>query len=303
MKRILIVVLAALLATVTACGGDPLDNAPSGDSSSVTVGSANFPESELLAEIYAQALEAKGVRIRRNLNIGSRELYLKALQDGSIDLIPEYTGALLAALSPGGQVPGDVTTSDRVYAELSKKLPEGMVALGQSTAQDRDTLTVKSETAEKYRLRTIEDLKPVAGELVLASPPEFVERYQGVVGLEKVYGVRFKEVKPLDAGGPLTVNALLSGKVQVANIFSTNATVVTNELVVLTDTKNLFLSQNVVPVVRGSKSSPQLSETLDKVSSALTTENLTTYLAKVTEDKMTPATAAKSFITDLRING
>jgi osmoprotectant transport system substrate-binding protein len=294
-------ILAAAL-SLSACGGDPTasggsgSGSGSGGSSTITVGSANFPENELLAEMYSQSLEAKGVKVNRKFNIGARELYLKALKDGSIDMIPEYNGALLAALSPGGTVPNNVSTPDEVLKALQKVLPKGTETLTQSAAEDKDTLTVTSQTADKYHLKTIDDLKPVASKLVLGAGPEFAKRYQGIVGLKKVYGLTFKEFKPLDPGGPLTKAALKKGDIQVANIFSTDSTIQTDKLVVLDDTKNLFLAQNVVPIVRSSKVNADVKSALDAVSKALTTEDLTKYLAEVAVDKKDPQTVAKEFL-------
>ena len=293
-------ILAAAL-SLSACGGDPTASGGSGSgsgssgSSTITVGSANFPENELLAEMYSQSLEAKGVKVNRKFNIGARELYLKALKDGSIDMIPEYNGALLAALSPGG-VPNDVSTPDEVLKALQKVLPKGTETLEQSAAEDKDTLTVTSETASKYKLKTIDDLKPVASKLVLGGGPEFAKRYQGIIGLKKVYGLTFKEYKPLDPGGPLTKAALKKGDIQVANIFSTDPTIQTDKLVVLDDTKNLFQAQNVVPIIRSSKVNADVKSALDDVSKALTTEDLTKYLSEVAIDKKDPQTVAKEFL-------
>ncbi len=297
-----LVALAAMVAAVlplSACGGDPTAGGGTGGGSSdtITIGSANFPENELLAEIYAQALEAKDVKVNRKFNIGARELYLKALGDGSIDMIPEYNGALLAALSEGG-VPEDVTTPEEVYDALQDVLPEGTETTTQSAAEDKDTLTVTSETAEKYSLATIEDLKPVAGELELGGGPEFAERFQGIIGLEKLYGLKFKGYKPLDPGGPLTKAALKKGDVQVANIFSTDSVIETDNLVVLEDTKNLFLAQNIVPLIQSDKVKGDVKDTLDEVSAALTTENLTEYLAMVQVDKKDSKTVAKEFLAN-----
>ena len=294
--------VVAVLLPLSACGGDPTSTtASSGDSSTITVGSANFPENELLAEMYAQALEAQDVKVTRKFNIGARELYLKALEDGSIDLLPEYNGALLAALSPKGEVPQSVSTPDEVYDALQKVLPKGTQTLPQSAAEDKDTLTVTEETASKYDLKTIGDLKPVAGQMSLAAGPEFDKRYQGVVGLEKVYGVKFKEFKALDAGGPLTKAALEKGDVQVANIFSTDSAIETENLVVLEDTKNLFLAQNILPLITKSKVNGTVEDALNKVSEALTTEDLTKYLAKVQVDKQDPATVAKQYLSDKKL--
>jgi osmoprotectant transport system substrate-binding protein len=292
-----------LALALSACGAndDPLSNdAGSGSSSgtsTVTIGSANFAESELLAEIYAQALEKKNVQVKRQFNIGARELYLKALQDGSIDLLPEYNGALLSALAKGG-APQGVTTPDQVLAELKKVLPSGTEVLEQSAAEDKDTLTVTSETATKYNLKTIDDLKPVANQLVIGAGPEWQERYQGLKGLKELYGIEFKTFKPLDAGGPLTVNALVKGQIQVGNIFSTDSSIATNKFVVLDDPKNLYLAENIIPLIRSSANNPTVSGALNAVSAKLTTENLTTYLAKVQVDKQDTAAVAKAFLSE-----
>jgi osmoprotectant transport system substrate-binding protein len=272
-------------------------SASGGDSETITVGSANFPESELLAEMYAQVLEANGVDVERSFNIGAREVYLQALEDGSIDLLPEYNGALLAALSDDG-APEGVTSPDDVYDALQDVLPEGIVSLPQSEAEDKDTLSVTSETADEYDLETIEDLEPVADQLRIAAGPEFAERIQGIKGLESEYGLTFKEFVPLDAGGPLTLAALTDGDVEVANIFSTDSAIETNDLVTLEDTKQLFLSENILPIVREDKSDGTVEDALNSVSEALTTENLTEYLAKVQVDKQDSASVAEEFLTE-----
>lgn len=295
-----LVALAAVVAAVlplSACGGDPTAGGGSGDSSTITIGSANFPENELLAEIYAQALEAKGVKVNRKFNIGARELYIKALKDGSIDMLPEYNGALLAYLS-GQDVPKDVSTPDQVYNALQKVLPSGTQTLPQAAAEDKDTLTVTSETASKYHLKTIDDLKPVASKLVLGAGPEFKSRYQGIVGLKDLYGITFKQFKPLDPGGPLTKAALSKGDIQVGNVFSTDSSIVTEKWVVLDDTKNLFLAQNIVPIIRKSKVNDKVTSAINEVSKALTTEDLTKYLAEVQVDKKDSATVAKQYLSD-----
>jgi osmoprotectant transport system substrate-binding protein len=294
-KLVAIAAVVAAILPLSAGGGDPTSGGGSGGSSTITIGSANFPENELLAEMYAQALEAKDVTVQRKFNIGARELYLKALKDGSIDMVPEYNGALLAALS-GQDVPKDVSTPDEVYDALQKVLPSGTETLEQSPAEDKDTLTVTSDTASKYSLKTIDDLKPVASKLTLGGGPEFAKRYQGVVGLKELYGITFKEFKPLDPGGPLTKAALKKGDIQVANIFSTDSSIQTDNLVVLEDTKNLFLAQNIVPVIRSSKVDGDVKDSLNAVSQALTTEDLTKYLAEVAVDKKDPATVAKEFL-------
>jgi osmoprotectant transport system substrate-binding protein len=255
MSRIRLACAAAagltLTLALTACGAgsDPLStgSTASSSSSTIAIGSANFAESELLGEIYAQALEAKNVKVKRSFNIGARELYLKALQDGSIDLLPEYNGALLSALAKGGA-------------------PEGVTT-------PADVLTV-------------------------GAGPEWAERYQGLKGLKSLYGVQFKKFKPLDAGGPLTMNALIKGNIDVGNIFSTDSGIATNKLVVLQDPRNLYLAENILPLIRTQAVNPTVTAALNAVSAKLTTANLTTYLARVQVDKQDSATVAKAFLTD-----
>ncbi|BAS11253.1 carnitine transport binding protein OpuCC [Arthrobacter sp. Hiyo4] len=275
MKKYLtgITLAAAAALALTACGGDPMSSSntqAAASSDSIIVGSADFPESQLIAKIYAEALKSKGVQVTEKPSIGSREVTIPALKDGSIDLMPEYGGALLQYLDSATKA----VSSEEVAKELATKVPAGLTMLTASEAEDKDVLAVKKETAEKYNLKSISDLQPVAKELVLGGPPEWKTRLNGVAGLKSVYNLEFKEFSALDAGGPLTLNALLSGQVQVADIFSTDPALTANNLVALEDDKNLFLSENIVPVINEKKSTATVKEVLDKVSAALTTEDL-----------------------------
>ncbi|UKA58285.1 ABC transporter substrate-binding protein [Arthrobacter sp. FW306-2-2C-D06B] len=267
---------AATAIALSACGGgDPMsstnNNSPAaGSTDSIIVGSADFPESQLIAKIYAEALKSKGVKVTEKPSIGSREVTIPALKDGSIDLMPEYGGALLQYLDASTKA----VTSDEVTKELSTRIPSGLTQLTASKAQDKDVLAVKKETADKYNLKSVSDLQPAAKDLVLGGPPEWKTRINGVAGLKSVYNLDFKEFSALDAGGPLTLNALLSGQVQVADLFSTDPAIAANNLVALEDNKNLFLSENIVPVINQKKASDTVKTVLDKVSAALTTDDL-----------------------------
>jgi osmoprotectant transport system substrate-binding protein len=271
--------LAALgvvsLVALTGCGlgKDPLagdgNNAGSpGDQ--VIIGSADFTESQLIASIYSQALQAKGIEVVEQLNIGSREVYIAALKDSSIDLVPEYSGAFLHYLDPDSTA----ATSEEVSAELKEKLPAGIAMLTPSGAQDKDVVAVTKATADKYKLTTISDLKPIAGEIVLGGPPEWKSRKQGVIGLRDLYGLNFKEFVPLDAGGTLTMTALTNGQIQAGDLFSTDPGLVANNLVALEDDKSLFAAENVVPLIKKAKLNDTITTTLDAVSAKLTTEDL-----------------------------
>lgn len=264
--------LIALSATTTLAQTDPLGAAPAArsDKTTIIVGSADFPESQLLATIYAKALAAKGIKTDTKLNIGSREVYMPALLDGSIDLLPEYAGATLSYLDKNATAhsPEDVAKA------LKAALPAGVSMLTPSQAQDSDGVAVTRATAEKYKLKTIADLAPVASQLVLGAPPEWKTRKEGIIGLKELYGLEFKSFKSLDVGGPLTLSALVNDQVQAANLFSTDPAIADNKLVILEDVKNLFPAQNIVPVIAKAKVSDVVTKTLDAVSAALTTEDL-----------------------------
>ncbi|MCF1474410.1 ABC transporter substrate-binding protein [Agrobacterium vitis] len=274
--RIITAVSAFALMTLSAASGlaagDPLAAPPTErtDTKTIIIGSADFPESQLLATLYAKALAAKGIKVETKLNIGSREVYMPALLDGSIDLLPEYAGAALSYLDKKATA----HTPDDVAAALKAALPKGVSMLTPSAAQDSDGVAVTRATAEKYKLKTIADLAPVASEFVLGGPPEWKTRKEGIIGLKEVYGLEFKSLKALDVGGPLTLSALVNGQIQAANLFSTDPAIATNDLVMLEDVKNLFPAQNVVPVIATAKVSETVAKTLDAVSAALTTKDL-----------------------------
>ncbi len=236
----------------------------------VIVGSADFPESQLLGTIYAGALEAQNIPVEKKLNIGSREVYIPALLDDSITLIPEYSGALLSYLDAKNAAHG----SEDVARELAAKLPEKVKMLQISQAQDIDVLAVTQKTADKYKLKTIADLQPVASQLVLGGPAEWKTRHEGLSGLRDVYGLNFKSFKVLDVGGPLTLSAMKNNQVQVADLLSTSPAIKKDRLVVLEDTKHLFAAQNIVPIVASEALNDAVTTTLNKVSAQLTTEDL-----------------------------
>jgi osmoprotectant transport system substrate-binding protein len=273
MKRTILGLATAMVAVLglSACGGssNPVGGS-SGSAGSITVGSANFTESQLLAEIYIVALQAKGVTVTSHLNIGSRERYIPALKDGSIDLIPEYTGTLLQYLNKSATQ----TSMLDVYNALKQTLPSGLTVLEQSTAEDKDAIVVTAATAEKYHLSSIGDLAGVAGQLTFGGPSEFQTRPDGLPGLKKNYGLTFGTFKPLDASGPLTIAALKDGSVQAADIFTTDASIAANQFVVLTDPNNNFAAQNVVPLINASKATPTVSQVLNAISTKLDTATL-----------------------------
>jgi osmoprotectant transport system substrate-binding protein len=274
-------------------GGDSSDSDSGG---SVVIGSANFPENALLAEIYAGALEAAGVETETKLNIGSREVYLKALEPGdeSVDIFPEYTGVLRDYFEAGQ--PG--TASDEVYDELVASLPDYLTVLEPSTAEDKDAVVVTQETADEFSLSSIGDLAEVSGDMTLGGPPEWKTRDTGVPGLEKVYGVTFGDFRALDAGGPLTLRALVNGQVDAGNLFTTDPNIAAEELVVLEDPESLFAAQNVVPLVRTEVLTDDIETTLNDVSAALDTDKLGDLVTRVVIDKEDPEDVAEDFLSD-----
>lgn len=258
---------------LAACGSaNPLGGV-SGGVRSIVVGSSDFPESKILAEIYAQTLQANGFDVGRRLGIGSRETYIPALKDHSIDLVPEYIGNLLLYFQPDAMV----TLLNDVELQLYKRLPGDLSILTPAPASDTDTVTVTPATAEKWNLRTIADLAPHSAEVRLAAPSAFQTRPAGLTWLRQKYGLDISPgnfVAISDDGGPVTVRALLDGTVNAANIFSTSPAIPQNHLVVLEDPEHNFLAGNIVPLVNSQKKSDRLKNVLDAVSAKLTTEGV-----------------------------
>jgi osmoprotectant transport system substrate-binding protein len=277
MKRSSTLLASALagLLLLSGCGGgsDPL--APSGGgqppaaTDTIRIASADFPESRLLAEIWAQALEKAGVTVERDFDIGARELYFPGMKDGSWDLVPEYTGVLLQYVKPDATE----TAPDAVYTALKAQVPAPLTVLERSSAENKDAVVVTAETAQRYG-RSLADYGPVCGELVFGGPPEFQTRPDGLPGLAESYGCTFKEFRPLDTGGPVTVAALADGTVQAADLFTTDPTIEDQGFVVLEDPQNNFAAQNVVPLINSAKATPQVTDALNAVSAKLTTEGL-----------------------------
>jgi osmoprotectant transport system substrate-binding protein len=260
---------SAAASSSTSSGSNPL--APAASSGSVVVGSANFPEDELLAEIYAQALQAKGVKVSTKLNIGAREVYYPQIAKGAISIIPEYNGSLLTvSVDPSSTA----TTTAAVDAALTAKLPSTLEILNPSSATDSDSVTVTQATATKYHLKTIADLAPYAKDWTFGGPPEFKTRSDGLSGLKKNYGLTFKAFDPLDESGPITLAALTSGKVQAADVFTTTPQILTDHLTSLADPKFNFAAQNVIPLVYKPAATPTITSTLNAVSAKLTTAAL-----------------------------
>ncbi|HEU5000194.1 MAG TPA: ABC transporter substrate-binding protein [Lapillicoccus sp.] len=309
MKRTILATAATALAALAlaACGANTNPTAPAGGgggstgsgggSGSITVGSADFSESQVLGEIYAGALKAKGINVSTKPNIGSRDVYIKALEDGSIDIVPEYTGSLLTFLkgTPPSQDP------DAVYATLKTTLPATLVVLDKSTAEDKNSMVVTKDTAAKYSLKSIADLAAHQADITVAAPPEFQSRQQGLVGLKSEYSFTPANFLPLK--GAAVVNALLNNQAQAANIFSTDPSISTNGFVTLEDPKLLFGSDNVVPLLRKDKVNDTITAALNAVSAKIDTATLTDLVKQVDVDKKDASAVAKDFLSKNGLGG
>lgn len=266
---------AAVVLGLTACGGG--GNPVAGGSSqapaagdTIRIGSADFTESQLLAQIYGQALQAKGVQVEITPPIGSREVYYPALTDGSIDMVPEYTGTLLQYIKKDATE----TEPDAVYTALQAAVPAPLTVLDKAAAEDKDAVVVTQAYAQQNNLKSIADLAPLSGSVTFGGPSEFQTRPDGIPGLEKTYGVKFQAYTALDAGGPVTVKALADGQVQAADLFTTDPAIEANNFVVLEDPQSNFAAQNVVPLINSAKASDQVKQILNAVQAKLTTEGL-----------------------------
>ncbi|GAB2717226.1 ABC transporter substrate-binding protein [Streptomyces bullii] len=292
------VALATAAALLAGCSSgdttDPLKEGK-GDGDTVVVGSNNFAESILLADIYGEALKAKGIKVTYKPNIGSRETTYGLIKNGSVTVLPEYNGSLLAYLDPKAKPATVEETTAAINAELDAELE----LLKPASAQNKDSVTVNAATARTYGLDAesgIGDLKGIAKDLVFGGSPEFQTRHQGLVGLKSVYGVEFKSFKALDAGGPLTQTALKKNTVQVADIFTTDPTIAKERFVVLKDPKNLFGFQNVQPLVRKGELPKEGAAALDAVSAKLDTATLMDLDAQVQLEKKDPLDVARNWL-------
>ena len=277
--------IAALLLSACGANNNPFGNAsapPSGSGSSaaggeIIVGSADFTESKVLAELYSQALKAKGLQSSTKLGIGSREVYIKALQDNSISAVPEYTGNMLIYFDANATA----TTADEVEKAIPAALPSGLKALKRSPAVDQDVYVVTKDYAAKNGIASLADLKKIASGAILGGPPELEKRSYGPPGLEKVYGAKFKEFRPY-AKYPPKISDLDANKIQVAEFFTTDSIIGEKGYVELKDPQSMILPNNVIPLVRADVADNATAKSaLEAVQGALTTDDLITLDKKV----------------------
>lgn len=278
-------------------GGNQLGSGNAGSSpapskvTSITVGSADFSESQLLAEIYGQALAAKGIDVKKKPNIGNRETYMAALKDGSIDLVPEYTGAALAYFDKNSTE----TDPQKAYDALKKALTPGLEVLTMSPAADEDTIVVTKATADKYSLKSIGDLK--GKNLVAGGSSEFKVRTAGLKGMKEKYNVDFKDYKTLDAGGPLSIKALEDNTIQVTDLFTTQAVIKDKGWVQLDDPEHILPPNNIVPLIRTDHKSDDVVTTLNALDAKLTTDALTDLVKRIDVGKESADAVAKDWLS------
>ena len=301
-KQSLVGVGLGLALLLAACGGtnnplgeasppQPSESAPA--SAPVVVGSADFTESKILAEIYSQALKAKGVESSTKLGIGSREIYIKALQDQSISAVPEYTGNLLYYFDPNATA----TTATEVEKALPDVLPSDLRLLSSSDAVDQDVYVVTKEFSAQHGINSLEDLKKIASTSTLGGPPELAERAYGPPGLEKIYGAKFKAFVPYPKYPP-KISDLDNNKIQVATFFTTDAILAEKGYLPLEDPQSMILPQNVVPLVRSDVAdNPTAVAALDAVQAALSTSDLMQLNKKVDSERQDPAQGAGEWLT------
>jgi osmoprotectant transport system substrate-binding protein len=311
-KRGVLAGAAAIAALcLAACGSSPSSTSPpvssSGSSSdspsnplaggapkgTVVVGSANFPEDELLAQIYLEALQGAGVKVTPKFNIGAREVYYPEIEKGAITVIPEYNGALLTT---SVDTTSKAATTPEVDSALTAKLPSSLEILNPSSAQDKDSVTVTQAFAKQHHLTSIAQLKPIAKTMIFGAPPEFKTRADGLIGLRKNYGLTFKGFDPLDESGPITLAALQSGKAQAADVFTTTPQIITDHLVPLADPKFNFAAQNVIPLVYKPGVNATIIKVLNEISVKLTTAGLLGLDKAVVLDKDPYAAVAAGWL-------
>jgi len=264
----------------------------------IRLGSTNFTEQLIVAELYGQVLEANGYKIERKLNLGNREIVAPALESGQIDMYPEYLATYVTFLTKDQtKATSDAATTYKNLQDAVK--PKNITVLDYSPAVDVNGFVVTKATADKYKLNKLSDLAPVSGQLVLGAAPECPDRPFCIPGLDKTYGIKFKDFKPLDAGGPLTVAALESNQIDVALIFSTDAVIQAKNFVLLQDDKHLQLADNIAPVVRNdvlNKAPADFKTLVNGVSAKLTTQEVTGLNKQVGVDKQDPKTVAGQWL-------
>lgn len=288
---------AIAMAGLTACGSSS-STSTSAQKPAITIGSQSFTENEVLAYVYADALKADGFSVTVKPNLGQREVTAPALQSGQIDFIPEYLGNYLTYLDPQA----GVLTVAQTYSTLKPLAASKGLTLGAySAAADADAIAVTQANATKYSLHSIADLSKVASTWTFGGPAECATRITCVPGLKQYYGLTFKAFKALDDDGPITRSALDNGDVQAARIFSSDADISTDHFVVLSDPKDFQGAGNIVPVVRTAKATAEAMSVINKVSAALTTQDLVAFNLAVGSNHDDPTSVAQQYVSSHKL--
>jgi osmoprotectant transport system substrate-binding protein len=291
-----VLVVGALVAGCTDLDVGPTRRPSTGGSDVIVVGvSGAFAENQIVAEMYAEVLEHAGYTVERLLELRSRESSQNALEAGVIDVKPEYLSSLLLFLDPNAEASADASDVARQTAQLLRS--EGLTLLTPSAAEDTNQFVANAETAQRFDLTTMSSLAAVAGQLTFGGPPECPQRPFCLPGLHEVYGVLFDDFTPLDAGGPLTVDALKADEVQIGLLFSTDPSIGQNGFVPLADDRHLQDAENITPLIRSDKLNGEVRDLLDAVSARLSTEKVTELVGKVVIDGQGVADVANGFLT------
>lgn len=285
--------VAVSLFAISGCSDDsPLD-AGDGDSDTIVVGSQDYYSNEIIAEIYANALEDAGYDVDRQLRIGQREAYLPELEAGSIDLFPEYSGPVLQYWDPDTSA----RLADDVYTELQTAAPDGLTVLDQSTATDQDSYTVTRNFADRWNINSVEDLADVTEPITLGANSEAENRPNGPKGLLDTYGVKAGFTPIEDSGGPLTVKALKDGDIQMAIIYTADPSITKNDLVSLEDTKGLFLASHIVPLA-SDKLDAEATDLVNRISAAMTPETLVSLNERSVSEQRPASSIAADWLAE-----
>ncbi len=274
--------------------------ASAGARPTVKIGSTNFSEQLVLGELYAQVLESNGYRVERKFNLGTREIVEPALESGQIDMDAEYLATLLSFVDKNAKPSTDPAETSKLLQQALT--PKKLTVLQYAPAVDQNGFVVTKATADKNNLKKMSDLQPVAKDMILGGPPECPQRPFCLPGLEQTYGLKFKDFKPLDTGGPITIQALEGNQIQVGLLFTTDANITVKNFVLLDDDKHLQLSDNVAPVVRDDllAQAPDLRNLINAIAPKLTTAELTNLNKQVGVDKKEPKDVAGAW---LKANG
>lgn len=296
-RHVLGALIVGLTLVAAGCGNSGSDGTSGESNGSVTIGAFLPSESKILAGMYEGALQAEGIAVTVRSNLGSREDMQLALERGEIDLYPGYAATELEFVNnKAGEATPDVeATVDKLRERLG---PKGATALAPSDAIDANAFAVTKATADKFNLRTLSDVVPVANQLTLGGPLDCPTDPFCQAGLEQAYGLAFKGFLPLDAGGPLTKTNLDQGTVDIALILSSDGAIPAKGYVVLEDDKRLQNADNIVPIIRTKAATERVRKVLDRVSTLLTTEELAALNKRADIDREDPAVLAAEWLTD-----